>query len=88
MLSLFAKGQFTHHFYEFIFNLSLIWKAIASSFVIRTLTAHKFRNGQFKTVFIFTSWQILIEGTVGDDLNGDIAIDDLSFLNCEPYAGS
>lgn len=31
--------------------------------------------------------QILIEGTVGDDFTGDIAIDDLSFLNCEPYDG-
>ncbi|XP_071341063.1 MAM and LDL-receptor class A domain-containing protein 1 isoform X4 [Trachinotus anak] len=32
-------------------------------------------------------FQILIEGTVGDDFNGDIAIDDLSFLNCVPYEG-
>ncbi|KAG8009528.1 MAM and LDL-receptor class A domain-containing protein 1, partial [Nibea albiflora] len=32
-------------------------------------------------------FQILIEGTVGDDMNGDIAIDDLSFLNCTPYEG-
>lgn len=32
-------------------------------------------------------FQILIEGTVGDDFTGDIAIDDLSFLNCEPYDG-
>uniref|UniRef100_A0A665X318 MAM and LDL receptor class A domain containing 1 n=1 Tax=Echeneis naucrates TaxID=173247 RepID=A0A665X318_ECHNA len=32
-------------------------------------------------------FQILIEGTVGDDFNGDIAIDDLSFLNCDPYEG-
>lgn len=34
------------------------------------------------------SCQILIEGTVGDDFNGDIAIDDLSFLDCVPYEGS
>ncbi|XP_053198796.1 LOW QUALITY PROTEIN: MAM and LDL-receptor class A domain-containing protein 1 [Scomber japonicus] len=32
-------------------------------------------------------FQILIEGTVGDDFNGDIAIDDLSFLDCVPYDG-
>uniref|UniRef100_A0A669E9V5 MAM and LDL receptor class A domain containing 1 n=1 Tax=Oreochromis niloticus TaxID=8128 RepID=A0A669E9V5_ORENI len=32
-------------------------------------------------------FQILIQGTVGDDFTGDIAIDDLSFLNCEPYEG-
>ncbi|XP_056155204.1 MAM and LDL-receptor class A domain-containing protein 1 [Lampris incognitus] len=32
-------------------------------------------------------FQILIEGTVGDDFNGDIAIDDLSFLDCVPYEG-
>lgn len=32
-------------------------------------------------------FQILIEGTVGDDFNGDIAIDDLSFLHCNPYEG-
>lgn len=38
-------------------------------------------------VFYFPFWQILIEGTVGDDFNGDIAIDDLSFLDCEPYEG-
>lgn len=31
--------------------------------------------------------EVLIEGTVGDDFTGDIAIDDLSFLNCEPYDG-
>lgn len=35
----------------------------------------------------FFPLQILIEGTVGDDFTGDIAIDDLSFLNCEPYDG-
>ncbi|XP_049338853.1 MAM and LDL-receptor class A domain-containing protein 1 [Astyanax mexicanus] len=33
-------------------------------------------------------FQILVEGTVGDDFTGDIAIDDLSFLGCEPYEGS
>lgn len=38
-------------------------------------------------ILIFLFCQILIEGTVGDDLTGDIAIDDLSFLNCEPYEG-
>ncbi|XP_055063524.2 MAM and LDL-receptor class A domain-containing protein 1 isoform X1 [Misgurnus anguillicaudatus] len=32
-------------------------------------------------------FQILVEGTVGDDFRGDIAIDDLSFLGCEPYEG-
>ncbi|XP_070842581.1 MAM and LDL-receptor class A domain-containing protein 1 [Chaetodon trifascialis] len=32
-------------------------------------------------------FQILVEGTVGDDFNGDISIDDLSFLDCEPYEG-
>lgn len=32
-------------------------------------------------------FQILIEGTVGDDFNGDIAIDDLSFLNCVLFDG-
>ncbi|XP_062297401.1 MAM and LDL-receptor class A domain-containing protein 1 [Scomber scombrus] len=32
-------------------------------------------------------FQILIEGTVGDDFTGDIAIDDLSFLDCVPYEG-
>lgn len=36
---------------------------------------------------LFFLLQILIEGTVGDDFTGDIAIDDLSFLNCEPYDG-
>ncbi|CAB1349505.1 unnamed protein product, partial [Coregonus sp. 'balchen'] len=30
---------------------------------------------------------ILVEGTVGDDFNGDIAIDDLSFLDCVLYNG-
>ncbi|KAL1271156.1 hypothetical protein QQF64_030172 [Cirrhinus molitorella] len=32
-------------------------------------------------------FQILVEGTVGDDFRGDIAIDDLSFLGCQPYDG-
>ncbi|XP_032360131.1 MAM and LDL-receptor class A domain-containing protein 1 isoform X1 [Etheostoma spectabile] len=42
-----------------------------------------------KTVYLSSArpFQILVEGTVGDDFNGDIAIDDLSFLDCEPYEG-
>ncbi|XP_051970443.1 MAM and LDL-receptor class A domain-containing protein 1-like isoform X1 [Xyrauchen texanus] len=32
-------------------------------------------------------FQILVEGTVGDDFRGDIAIDDLSFFGCQPYEG-
>ncbi|XP_028660243.2 MAM and LDL-receptor class A domain-containing protein 1 isoform X1 [Erpetoichthys calabaricus] len=32
-------------------------------------------------------FQVLVEGTVGDDLNGDIAIDDLSFMDCLLYDG-
>ncbi|KAK7881754.1 hypothetical protein WMY93_030163 [Mugilogobius chulae] len=40
-----------------------------------------------KTLYLNSArpFQILIEGTVGDDFNGDIAIDDLSFLHCVPY---
>ncbi|XP_047424790.1 MAM and LDL-receptor class A domain-containing protein 1 isoform X2 [Mugil cephalus] len=40
-----------------------------------------------KTLYLNSArpFQILVEGTVGDDLNGDIAIDDLSFLDCDPY---
>ncbi|KAM9501604.1 MAM and LDL-receptor class A domain-containing protein 1 [Clarias gariepinus] len=42
-----------------------------------------------KTLYINSArpFQILVEGTVGDDFTGDIAIDDLSFLGCEPYEG-
>uniref|UniRef100_A0A8C3AYV8 MAM and LDL receptor class A domain containing 1 n=1 Tax=Cyclopterus lumpus TaxID=8103 RepID=A0A8C3AYV8_CYCLU len=42
-----------------------------------------------KTLYLSSArpFQILIEGTVGDDFNGDIAIDDLSFLECDPYDG-
>ncbi|XP_069015480.1 MAM and LDL-receptor class A domain-containing protein 1 [Embiotoca jacksoni] len=42
-----------------------------------------------KTLYLSSArpFQILIEGTVGDDFNGDIAIDDLSFLDCDPYEG-
>ncbi|KAM6977638.1 MAM and LDL-receptor class A domain-containing protein 1 [Aplochiton taeniatus] len=42
-----------------------------------------------KTLFLTSArpFQILVEGTVGDDFNGDIAIDDLSFLHCVPYEG-
>ncbi|XP_075308407.1 MAM and LDL-receptor class A domain-containing protein 1 [Odontesthes bonariensis] len=42
-----------------------------------------------KTLYIHSaqSFQILIEGTVGDDFKGDIAIDDISFLDCEPCDG-
>ncbi|TRZ00115.1 hypothetical protein DNTS_020307 [Danionella cerebrum] len=32
-------------------------------------------------------FQILVEGTVGDDFRGDIAIDDLSFYGCQPFEG-
>ncbi len=35
----------------------------------------------------FLLLQILVEGTVGDDFRGDIAIDDLSFIGCQPYDG-
>ncbi|XP_061877595.1 MAM and LDL-receptor class A domain-containing protein 1 [Entelurus aequoreus] len=42
-----------------------------------------------KTLYLTSArpFQILIEGTVGDDFRGDIAIDDLSFLGCVPYEG-
>ncbi|XP_010789094.1 MAM and LDL-receptor class A domain-containing protein 1-like, partial [Notothenia coriiceps] len=42
-----------------------------------------------KTLYLTSArpFQIVIEGTVGDDFNGDIAIDDLSFLDCEPHHG-
>uniref|UniRef100_A0A3Q3L091 MAM domain-containing protein n=1 Tax=Mastacembelus armatus TaxID=205130 RepID=A0A3Q3L091_9TELE len=42
-----------------------------------------------KTLYLSSArpFQILIEGTVGDDFNGDIGIDDLSFLDCVPYEG-
>ncbi|XP_033935995.2 LOW QUALITY PROTEIN: MAM and LDL-receptor class A domain-containing protein 1, partial [Pseudochaenichthys georgianus] len=42
-----------------------------------------------KTLYLSSArpFQIVIEGTVGDDFNGDIAIDDLSFLDCEPHDG-
>ncbi|XP_010901050.2 MAM and LDL-receptor class A domain-containing protein 1 isoform X1 [Esox lucius] len=42
-----------------------------------------------KTIYLNSAkpFQILIEGTVGDDFNGDIAIDDLSFLDCSLYDG-
>ncbi|KAM7390330.1 hypothetical protein PAMA_008482 [Pampus argenteus] len=42
-----------------------------------------------KTLYLTSArpFQIVIEGTVGDDFNGDIAIDDLSFLDCDPYEG-
>ncbi|KAM6908030.1 MAM and LDL-receptor class A domain-containing protein 1 isoform 1-T1 [Lycodopsis pacificus] len=42
-----------------------------------------------KTLFLTSArpFQIVIEGTVGDDFNGDIAIDDLSFQDCDPYDG-
>ncbi|KAM3838196.1 MAM and LDL-receptor class A domain-containing protein 1-like, partial [Diretmus argenteus] len=42
-----------------------------------------------KTLYLNSArpFQILIEGTVGDDFTGDIAIDDLSFLDCVPYEG-
>ncbi|CAL8292300.1 unnamed protein product [Lota lota] len=42
-----------------------------------------------KTLYLNSGrpFQILVEGTVGDDFNGDIAIDDLSFLDCSLYDG-
>ncbi|KAK1796939.1 hypothetical protein P4O66_008252, partial [Electrophorus voltai] len=43
-----------------------------------------------KTLYLNSArpFQILVEGTVGDDFTGDIGIDDLSFLGCVPYMGS
>ncbi|XP_063768371.1 MAM and LDL-receptor class A domain-containing protein 1 isoform X2 [Eleginops maclovinus] len=43
-----------------------------------------------KTLYLTSArpFQIVIEGKVGDDFNGDIAIDDLSFLDCEPHDGN
>uniref|UniRef100_A0AAY4DRE8 MAM domain-containing protein n=1 Tax=Denticeps clupeoides TaxID=299321 RepID=A0AAY4DRE8_9TELE len=43
-----------------------------------------------KTLFLNSAqpFQILLEGTVGDDFTGDIAIDDLSFLGCQPFEGA
>ncbi|XP_062900283.1 MAM and LDL-receptor class A domain-containing protein 1 isoform X2 [Mobula hypostoma] len=32
-------------------------------------------------------FQVLVKGTVGDNLGGDIGIDDISFMNCELYSG-
>uniref|UniRef100_UPI00398F495B MAM and LDL-receptor class A domain-containing protein 1-like n=1 Tax=Pristiophorus japonicus TaxID=55135 RepID=UPI00398F495B len=42
-----------------------------------------------ETLFINSSqpFQILVEGTVGDNLGGDIGIDDLSFMDCALYNG-
>ncbi|XP_061122045.1 MAM and LDL-receptor class A domain-containing protein 1 isoform X2 [Syngnathus typhle] len=42
-----------------------------------------------KTLYLTSArpFQIVIEGTVGDDFNGDIAIDDLSFMGCVPHQG-
>uniref|UniRef100_A0A3B3XWB3 MAM domain-containing protein n=1 Tax=Poecilia mexicana TaxID=48701 RepID=A0A3B3XWB3_9TELE len=42
-----------------------------------------------KTMYLHSAhpFQILIEGTVGDDFEGDIAIDDLSFLDCQLFHG-
>ncbi|XP_077592649.1 MAM and LDL-receptor class A domain-containing protein 1 [Stigmatopora nigra] len=42
-----------------------------------------------KTLYLTSArpFQIVIEGTVGDDFNGDIAIDDVSFLGCVPHEG-
>ncbi|XP_078056417.1 MAM and LDL-receptor class A domain-containing protein 1 [Mustelus asterias] len=42
-----------------------------------------------ETLFINSSqpFQILMEGTVGDNLGGDIGIDDLSFMDCTLYDG-
>ncbi|XP_068091691.1 MAM and LDL-receptor class A domain-containing protein 1 isoform X2 [Hyperolius riggenbachi] len=43
-----------------------------------------------KVLFINSSlpFQLLITGSVGDGFTGDIAIDDLSFLNCTLYKGA
>ncbi|XP_067863191.1 MAM and LDL-receptor class A domain-containing protein 1 [Heptranchias perlo] len=42
-----------------------------------------------EALFINSSlpFQILVEGTVGDNLGGDIGIDDLSFMDCALYNG-
>ncbi|XP_037549869.1 MAM and LDL-receptor class A domain-containing protein 1 [Nematolebias whitei] len=42
-----------------------------------------------KTLYLHSAqpFQILIEGTVGDDFKGDVAVDDLSFLDCEAIDG-
>uniref|UniRef100_A0A8C9QUX0 MAM and LDL receptor class A domain containing 1 n=1 Tax=Scleropages formosus TaxID=113540 RepID=A0A8C9QUX0_SCLFO len=84
--------RFNYHMYgKHIFRLAVFLRTAASGRG-QTLWARYGDQGNLwhRQELVITSsqpFQILVEGMVGDDFNGDIAIDDLSFLDCFPYDG-
>uniref|UniRef100_A0AAX7UIQ1 MAM domain-containing protein n=1 Tax=Astatotilapia calliptera TaxID=8154 RepID=A0AAX7UIQ1_ASTCA len=80
-----------HMFGKYVFYLAVYLRTTATGRG-QMLWVKYGNQGDFwhrETLYLSSAqpFQILIQGTVGDDFTGDIAIDDLSFLNCEPYEG-
>ncbi|KAL4635263.1 MAM and LDL-receptor class A domain-containing protein 1 [Arapaima gigas] len=84
--------RFNYHMYgRHIFLLAVYLRTTASG-LGQKLWARYGDQGNLwhRQELVLTSsqpFQILVQGMVGDDFNGDIAIDDLSFLDCLPYDG-
>ncbi|XP_061569314.1 MAM and LDL-receptor class A domain-containing protein 1 isoform X2 [Cololabis saira] len=80
-----------HMFGSHVFGLAVYMRTTATG--RGNLLWHKYGNQgnvwRRKTLNLHSvrGFQILIEGTVGDDFTGDIAIDDLSFMDCVPHGG-
>ncbi|XP_011487300.1 MAM and LDL-receptor class A domain-containing protein 1 [Oryzias latipes] len=88
------KCVFRFHYHMFglqVFSLAVHLRTTATGLgeMIWEKCGHQGNLWYRETLYLQSAkpFQILIVGTVGDDFNGDIAIDDLSFLDCEPYDG-
>ncbi|XP_036374066.1 MAM and LDL-receptor class A domain-containing protein 1 [Megalops cyprinoides] len=80
-----------HMFGTHVFSLAVYLRTTASSRGQLLWARYGDQGNLWHRKILFLSsnrpFQVLVEGTVGDDFNGDIAIDDLSFLDCVPYDG-
>ncbi|XP_043921445.1 MAM and LDL-receptor class A domain-containing protein 1 [Protopterus annectens] len=84
--------RFYYHMYGKHVNKLIVYKRVTSNTMGQEIW-HK-EGSQVnmwlrQTISITSSvpFQILLEGYVGDNINGDIAIDDLSFIDCSLYYG-
>uniref|UniRef100_A0A8C5HM61 MAM and LDL-receptor class A domain-containing protein 1-like n=1 Tax=Gouania willdenowi TaxID=441366 RepID=A0A8C5HM61_GOUWI len=84
--------RFHYHMYgSHVFRLAVYMRTTASGrgHMLWVRYGNQGNMWHRKTLYLNSArpFQILIEGTVGDDFHGDIAVDDLSFLHCEPFDG-
>ncbi|XP_023673966.2 MAM and LDL-receptor class A domain-containing protein 1 isoform X1 [Paramormyrops kingsleyae] len=84
--------RFSYHMYgQHVFRLAVYLRTVASGrgqqLWARFGDLGNLWHQEALTLISTQPFQILVEGTVGDDFTGDIAIDDLSFLDCIPHDG-